>query len=64
MNFYVVSRFIAIITGSGSTVIFVIVVYMDVVDNGGVVVYGRSVRFIILVHMGMIQIFSGKEHPI
>jgi len=64
MNFHIVSCFFAIIAGSRPTVIFVVVVYMDVVDDGGTIVYGRSIRFVIPVHMGMIQIFSGKKYPI
>lgn len=59
MNFYVISCFFAIITRSGSAVIFVVVMYMDMVDDGGAVVYGRSVGFVIFVHMGMIQVFCG-----
>jgi uncharacterized membrane protein len=64
MNFYIVSRFFAIFVGCRSAVIFIIIVYVDVVDDGGAVVDGRGIWFVIFVRTGMIQVFCGKEYPI
>ena len=50
MNFYIVSRFFAIFVGCRSAVIFIIIVYVDVVDDGGAVVDGRGI-WLSLIHI-------------